>query len=92
MTNIETFEKAIQTLQEEYDFMFKPMENGLTRYSGPTAEYAGLRITAQIKLLERAFASMVAGVDPEVYAGELELATVIADAPTTEIITENNGV
>lgn len=92
MTNIETFELAINTLQEEYDFMFAPAENGQARYSGPTADYAALRISAQIKLLERALASLLNGVDPEVYAGELELATVIADAPTTEIITESNGV
>lgn len=92
MTNIETFELAINTLQEEYDFMFAPTENGQARYSGPTADYAALRISAQIKLLERALASLLNGVDPEVYAGELELATVIANAPTTEIITESNGV
>lgn len=92
MTNIETFELAIATLQEEYDFISTPMENGLPRYSGPTAEYSRLRILGQIKLLERAYAAMLSGIDPEVYAGELELATVIADSPTTEIITESNGV
>ena len=86
MTNIETFEKAIATLQEEYDFMFSPAENGSIRYSGPTADYAALRISAQIKLLERGLAALLSGLNPEIYAGELELAEVIANSPTTEII------
>jgi len=86
-TNIETFDKAIATLQSELDATNRLEDNGQPRYSGPVAEYAKLRISAQITLLERGFSAMMSGMDPEVYAGELDLATVIADSPTTEIIT-----
>lgn len=85
-TNIETFDKAIATLQSELDATNRLDENGLPRYSGPVAEYTKLRINAQITLLERGFAAMMSGVDPEIYAGELDLARVIADSPVTEIV------